>query len=148
MGRRAARSPMGLSHSQKEINLRDTIFPGLWDISNHSPTHHSPFHELLRSTKAIVRVATYQQQLTSYHSKKTIVQAAAGILQQDYCSSCSLPARLQVGDKPPLHPLKATCSSKHKLNGDFFKRYVPDIRTQVTSPIYIADKLLLEAQTQ
>ncbi|CAL8119223.1 unnamed protein product [Prunus armeniaca] len=45
MGRQVARSPMGLSPNQKEINRRDTIFPGLWDRSNHSPTHHSPFHE-------------------------------------------------------------------------------------------------------
>ncbi|CAL9000311.1 unnamed protein product [Prunus brigantina] len=45
MGRRAARSPMGLSHDQKEIDWRDPLFPGLWDRSNHSPTRHSPFHE-------------------------------------------------------------------------------------------------------
>ncbi|KAI5317141.1 hypothetical protein L3X38_036848 [Prunus dulcis] len=45
MGRRAARSPMSLSHNQKEIDRRDTVFLGLWDGSNHFPTHHSPFHE-------------------------------------------------------------------------------------------------------
>ncbi|CAL2266489.1 unnamed protein product [Prunus armeniaca] len=45
MGRRGARSPMGLSHDQKEIDRRDTIFPSPWDRSNHSPTHHCPFHE-------------------------------------------------------------------------------------------------------
>ncbi|CAL9019858.1 unnamed protein product [Prunus brigantina] len=45
MGRRAARSPMGLSHDQKEIDWRDSLFPGLWDRSNHPPTRHSPFHE-------------------------------------------------------------------------------------------------------
>ncbi|CAL2237872.1 unnamed protein product [Prunus armeniaca] len=52
-----------------------------------------------------------------------------------------LPARLQIGDEPPLPLLKTSCSSKHKLNGVFFKRYA----TSLTS---IADKLLLEAQTQ
>ncbi|KAI5350233.1 hypothetical protein L3X38_003124 [Prunus dulcis] len=45
MGRRAARSSTGLSHNQKEIDRRDTVFLGLWDGGNHSPVHHSPFHE-------------------------------------------------------------------------------------------------------
>ncbi|CAL8117123.1 unnamed protein product [Prunus armeniaca] len=45
-------------------------------------------------------------------------------------------------------PLQTGCFTKHKLNGVFFEHYVPDIRSQATSLISIADKLLLEAQTQ
>ncbi|CAL2262028.1 unnamed protein product [Prunus armeniaca] len=98
MGRWATRSPMGLSHNQKEINQRDH-FP--WPMGTEAiiPPHitvpsmsievgsldqnckqmkvNLDLLEEERGKRAIVRVATYQQQLTSYHSKKTIVRAAA-----------------------------------------------------------------------
>ncbi|CAL8133588.1 unnamed protein product [Prunus armeniaca] len=45
-------------------------------------------------------------------------------------------------------PLQTSCFSKHKLDGVFFEHYVPDIHSHATSLISIADKLLLEAQTQ
>ncbi|KAL6272354.1 hypothetical protein ACE6H2_023046 [Prunus campanulata] len=37
---------------------------------------------------------------------------------------------------------------KHKLNGAFFERYVPNIRPQATSLTSIADRLLLKHKTQ
>ncbi|CAL2239350.1 unnamed protein product [Prunus armeniaca] len=45
-------------------------------------------------------------------------------------------------------PLQTSCSTKHELNGVFFEHCVPDIRSQATSLISIADKLLHEARTQ
>ncbi|CAL2241571.1 unnamed protein product [Prunus armeniaca] len=45
-------------------------------------------------------------------------------------------------------PLQTSCSTKHELNKVFFKHCVPDIRSQATSLISIADRLLHEAQTQ
>ncbi|CAL9004767.1 unnamed protein product [Prunus brigantina] len=45
-------------------------------------------------------------------------------------------------------PLQTSCFPKHELNGVFFECHVPDIRSQATSLISIADKLLPEARTQ
>ncbi|CAL2246247.1 unnamed protein product [Prunus armeniaca] len=48
---------------------------------------------------------------------------------------------------PDIRSQATSCSSKHKLNGVFFEHYVPDIHSHATSLISIADKLLLKAQT-
>ncbi|CAL2276650.1 unnamed protein product [Prunus armeniaca] len=45
-------------------------------------------------------------------------------------------------------PLQTSCYTKHELNGVFFEHCVPDIRSQATSLISIADRLFHEAQTQ
>ncbi|KAL6272663.1 hypothetical protein ACE6H2_023355 [Prunus campanulata] len=60
----------------------------------------------------------------------------------EHFSSVMSPTYTRRRQAPP--PLQTSCSSKHELNGVFFKRYVPDIRTQATSLTSIVGKLLLE----
>ncbi|KAL6273711.1 hypothetical protein ACE6H2_024403 [Prunus campanulata] len=64
---------------------------------------------------------SYQQQLTSYYKKKAIVRVAAYQLD-------SIAGKLLL---------------EYKLNGAFFKRYVPDIRPQATSLTSTEGKLLI-----
>lgn len=90
MGRRATRSPMGLSHYQKEINKRnrislayesEAIIPPHTTIPSMSIKMHNNdknYEEMKTNLvllkekweHAIVRVAAYQQQLMSYYHKR------------------------------------------------------------------------------